>query len=97
MAQFEPRGAGQVLREGTRGEAEAHANVPALERQGQLQIRPEEEEAEEGQDRRPRLIFFCLIITVALAEQARAGQVLLDGQGGEAGTHADVPGLDGQR
>ena len=48
------RGAGQVLREGAGGAAAAHADVPALERPRQLPLRPEEEEAEAGEGRRPR-------------------------------------------
>ena len=63
MARPEPRGAGAVLREGSGGASEAHADVPALERQGQLQVRRGQEEAggraegqaEEGEDHRSRL------------------------------------------
>ncbi len=51
MAQSESRRAGQVLREGAGGAAEAHADVPALERQGQLPIRAQEEEEEAGETR----------------------------------------------
>ena len=44
-----PRGAGQVLREGPHGAAEAHGDVPELEREGQLPVRAQEEETETRQ------------------------------------------------
>lgn len=47
MALSEPRGAGQVLREGAAGAPTAHADVPRLEREGQLRLRHQEEEAKE--------------------------------------------------
>ncbi len=63
VARPEPRGAGPLLREGSGGASEAHADVPALERQGQLQVRGGQEEAggraegqaEEGEDHRSGL------------------------------------------
>ena len=98
MALLEPRRAGQVLREGPRGAPEAQPAVPALERQGQLQIRAQEEEEEEGEAGRPRLIIlpFSIIFAVALAVAPGAGQVLRDGAPGEAAAHADVPRVVGQ-
>ena len=54
MAQSITRRAGQVLREGPAGAAEAPADVPPLERKRQLPIRPEEEETKARQDRRSR-------------------------------------------
>ena len=54
MAFSEPRRAGEVLREVPNGAAETFADVPTLERPGQLPIRHQEEETEEGPDRRPR-------------------------------------------
>lgn len=55
MALAEPRGAGQVLREGAAGTPTAHAAVPGLERAGQLRLRHQEEETKERtHDRRVR-------------------------------------------
>jgi hypothetical protein len=56
VARAEPGGAGEVLREGAAGAPAAHADVPTLERQGQLQIRAEEEETQAGQERRSRYV-----------------------------------------
>lgn len=49
VARLESWRAGQVLRAGASGAAEAHADVPPLERARQLPIRSKEEEEEEGQ------------------------------------------------
>ena len=54
MARVDARGAGQVLREGASSAPAAHADVPPLERAGQLPLRPEEEETEARQIRRSR-------------------------------------------
>ncbi len=61
MARAEPGGAGEVLREGAAGAPATHADVPPLERQGQLQIRAEEKETQAGQERRSRYVKFVLV------------------------------------
>ncbi len=61
MARAEPGGAGEVLREGAAGAPATHADVPTLERQGQLQIRSEEEETQAGQERRSRYVKFIFL------------------------------------
>ncbi len=61
MARAEPGGAGEVLREGAAGAPATHADVPPLERQGQLQIRTEEEETQAGQERRSRYVKVLLV------------------------------------
>ena len=54
VARPDPGGAGQVLREGAARAPAPHADVSPLERQGQLSLRPEEEETETRQERRSR-------------------------------------------
>ena len=51
MARFEPRGAGEVLRDGEEGTSIAHADVPGVVGEGQL--RHEQEEEEEADDAAP--------------------------------------------
>jgi hypothetical protein len=61
VARAEPGGAGEVLREGAAGAPATHADVSPLERQGQLQIRTEEEETQAGQERRSWYVKFILV------------------------------------
>jgi len=75
VAQFESRGAGQVLREGAPGAATSHAALPRMERQRQLWIRHQEEKTEEREDGGRRYLR-CEVMLVMLpkSEQSRPGE-----------------------